>query len=225
MLQLVKTPSEVYVKAALGCLTTTVNLAHNCGWAFNKFMSQEMFNLAALLDPRPALLAGPAWYEAAVKDNSGERLALLGEIERMDPIDVKHKAPAGKTVTAVKTKPVSAGDGGCNLQMKAGVLPGVGVGGTFMVPEPVTQAQAKAHGTSVHVQLLTGSGYWATDVTGLGSDALKALAGQPTALSMAGSSTVYRTLGIHTCSDGSVVLSADAPAGEGGHVLAELKVG
>jgi hypothetical protein len=100
MLDLVKVPSRLNAKRVIASLTTAVNLAHNgvsAGCFLNKFCGKDWFDMAAGLDPRAALFAGPIWYEATLAD-TGQRMDLLTQIEQMDPIDVGYAAPKGNVL-------------------------------------------------------------------------------------------------------------------------------
>lgn len=104
ILTLIKLPSPDSVKAVLAALTNVVNLAHNNGWWLNKFIGAEWFDLAAALDPRVAVMAGPIWYDAATAD-VGQRMQLFGKLAQMAPIDLS--SIPGATVAA-KAKTVTA---------------------------------------------------------------------------------------------------------------------
>ena len=92
MIVLLQDPTEQHAIDVVARLNALVNLAHNNGWFLNKFCDSVWFDLAADLDPRVALMAGPVWYQATTVD-AGARLDLLDRVSGLVPIQIGHKAP------------------------------------------------------------------------------------------------------------------------------------
>lgn len=215
MLALIKSPSRTNVKNVMASLTNVVNLAHNNGWWMNKFITHDWFDKAADLDPRVALMAGPAWYESAIVPCDA-RMTLLGKIENMTPIDLMAVAGPGAGAK-VKGKPLvpksKAAVGGDELPSPSmhNLNPGpqihktnvanvnLGEGTTF--PHAVTGAQCVIKSTYLHVQVSGSVPLWygAVDVmvTPEQKSAIRtALQSAPVLTSKAGSSTPYLVLGV-----------------------------
>lgn len=233
MLALVRVPSRMNAKKVLASLTNAVNLAHNNGWWLNKFNAdQTLFDLAADLDPRIAIMAGPAWYESALVP-ADKRLALLAKVEQLHPIDLsaveaqygkkagKALAPKGKAATAdglPKGLDIGSGvaGGGASPYVhkpskKQGSFGAIAKGGTIRTESPVISAQMQGG----HLQIVTGSGgeYLSGEVEGLSPALLAELSKKPTVPSLSGSGAVY-----------NLVLVEGPLLKVGGYLLAKIKV-
>lgn len=216
MLDLVKIPSRLNARRVIASLTTAVNLAHNgisSGCFLNKFCSGDWFDMAAGLDPRAALMAGPIWYEATLADTS-LRMGLLDQIEAMDTIDIGYPAPKGNVLHVKGTEGTTLPktQGGADYAYtppapKIGQVPGGKVGSfdTVAIGTPATdagipgvpvKALAKWGGHAIHMQIeLSAGGYVSGEVsvpnTRWAGKAKTALAGAPSGPSMSGSGVTY----------------------------------
>lgn len=217
MLDLVKVPSRLNAKRVIASLTTAVNLAHNgvaSGCFLNKFCTKDWFDMAAALDPRAALMAGPIWYEATLADTGG-RMDLLTKIEAMDPIEIGYPAPKGNVLqshaghashTLIAVQPVYEmpepkaphTPGG-----KVGTFETVPVGSSAVaagIPGVPVKACVKQSGHALHTQIeLSAGGYVSGELTILNvrwvSKVKAALGGVSMAMqqSMSGSGVQYAT--------------------------------
>lgn len=163
MLKLVKSPSKAGAEAVLSCLTNVVNLAHNNGWWLNKFCGSEWFDMAADLDPRVAIMAGPIWYDAMLTPVAN-RMELLGKLEKMTPVDFLKHGPIHGIKTAVPHPGGKPGGIGMKAPFvppdpktqatKIAALPAVQAGGTVVLPLPALSGQCKVLSpTTMHVQV------------------------------------------------------------------------
>ena len=135
MLTLMANPTEQGAKQVVATLTNVVNLAHNNGWWLNKFTkSDDMYNLAAALDPRVAILAGPIWYEAT-KANHAHRLQLLDWISHLSMVDLN---PFGLQKALAHAKVMTANVSKGHKGLASGILGATkgdgGVGGEVGYP-------------------------------------------------------------------------------------------
>lgn len=233
MLALVRMPSRMNAKKVLASLTNAVNLAHNNGWWLNKFQAdQVLFDMAADLDPRVAIMAGPAWYESALVP-ADKRLALLAKVEQLHPIDLsaveaqygtkkgKVLASKGKAQTAdgmPKAYDIGSGHAGGtaspyvpHVSKKQGSFGTIAKGGTIRVESPVISAQMQG----AHLQVTIGAKgeYLSGEVEGLSPALLTELAKKPTVPSLSGSGSVYHLVLV----DGLLLKV-------GGYLLAKIKV-
>lgn len=224
MLTLIKQPTEANAKALLGCLNTVVNLAHNNGWWLNKFADTALFDYAADLDPRVAMLAGPMWYDAT-QVPADQRMSLLSTLQTYQPIDLsdvvsqkgdhllklaKTAKPSGKASAYGLTGLAIQGAGSKGSYSsayqpptmgKVGHLGDVKFGGAVQTPWPIAHTTAKGMGSEIHCQLADGKGKYVTvDVslvgTGYQGEAESLLQGLPTVKSLAGTNTDYKQLSI-----------------------------
>src|SRR5881394_854011 len=210
VLDLIRDPSTKSAVAIVETLNNLINLCHNNAWFLDKFIESSMWNLAADLDPRVALLAGPAWYQATLVPFD-RRTELLAKIEAMKPVTVAYKAPKGKVIEAggipshVNMGSAAAHKaGGAPLKNKAGlskVASGIDV--VFGEAMPISQygtpvkAQAILMGMSAHVQIqMSATTYVTVDVAPIPAAVQAVIVAQPTASSMAGTGTPYRVLAI-----------------------------
>lgn len=163
VLDLLAHPTETKAGALVGKLNALINLAHNNGWFLNKFCESTWFDLAADLDPRAVIMAGPAWYDATTTP-APVRLELLTRLETLTPIVLSHKTPNGKEVAA-KTPHGSANMGAGTghgshyghaiASKKVGQIGG-DYGDNLGALDGLVGAQIKAgsHGGTVHMQVL-----------------------------------------------------------------------
>lgn len=215
MIDLVRLPSRVNAKRVMEKLTTAVNLAHNgiaAGCFLNKFCSGEWFDMAAALDPRAACFAGPIWYQATLPEGA-DRIALLGQIEAMTPIDIGYPAPHGNVLGVKALAKVGAKLKGQTLMQAPHVAkvptPGIAGGkvGSFgsvalgEVPEGLSgvpvKACAKFHSGQAHMQIAVSAGGYVSGEVNLGEKAqriMEAAVGLPTMSSMGGTGVTYQTL-------------------------------
>lgn len=227
MLELVRTGSRQQAKQVLAVLTNVVNLAHNNGWWLNKFCTSDWFNLAADLDPRVAIMAGPAWYDAATADPAA-RMQLLTQIEAMKPIDVskleaKHGVASLEAATVKGKKKAKAtaatGSDPDAVQMSDShhgnpfVKPtggkiqtfGITAGDVVKVFQPPVKACCKVTDSdSCHLQigLQTPEGaYAAGEVGHIPPDLMALIKEQPTTPTLSGSGTKYQQLELQLSSD------------------------
>ncbi len=208
VLNLIAKPSSQSAVAIVETLNNLINLCHNNAWFLDKFVESSMWNLAADLDPRVALLAGPAWYQATLAPGD-QRVELLARIETMTPIVIKgHHAPKGKTIQAGSVPShvdMGAGSGGAKHKtLKPGlakVAHGIDVAygegipiGAHGTPK---KAQAVLHGEIAHVQIQVGAASYVTvDISNVPPATIEAIEAQPTAPSMAGTGTPYHVLAV-----------------------------
>lgn len=218
MVDLIKIPSRLNAKRVIAALTTAVNLAHNgvsAGCFLNKFCSADWFDMAAGLDPRAALMAGPIWYEATLAD-TGLRLGLLDQIEAMTPIQIGYPAPTGNVLHQKAPKAVSQiVPSHWSMAMAtepqvhtppAGSVPGGKVGSFDSVPVGSAASQAGIPGapvkalikiassTTLHTQIeLSAGGYVSGELSTNKRtiDKIKATHPGTTAPSMSGSQVPY----------------------------------
>ncbi len=209
VLDLIKAPSTKSAVDIVATLNNLINLCHNNAWFLDKFVESSMWNLAADLDPRVALLAGPAWYQATLVPGD-KRVELLERIEQMTPIVIKgHHAPKGKTITAgaVPSHVNMGGAGGGKkslhttykglTKLAAGIDVVFGEGIPISQYGTPTKAQAVLHGEIAHVQIQVGAtSYVTVDVSGVPDLTRQAIEAQPTSPSMAGTGTPYYKLAV-----------------------------
>lgn len=217
MVELVRIPSRLNAKRVIAALTTAVNLAHNgiaSGCFLNKFCTGDWFEMAAGLDPRAALMAGPIWYEATLAD-TGLRLGLLDRIEKMSPIEIGYPAPKGNVLhvtgaegTVIKpTKGAQVDPIYVPHVPPPGSVPGGKVGSFDTVPlgsaasaagipgAPI-KAMVKWGGNALHTQIELSAGGYVSGEIGFpnarwAAKVKKAVTEAPTGLSMSGSQVTY----------------------------------
>lgn len=214
MLDLIRVGTRKQAEKVLAVLTNVVNLAHNNGWWLNKFCTSDWFDLAADLDPRVAIMAGPAWYDAATADPAA-RMDLLAKIEAMKPIDLSDlesghfKANIAKaTVKGKKAKATAApitGETPDSVQMSDSHFAAnskVGKVGTFQIHYgqtiPVSGEVVQATMKGSHLQLAVPSvgkgAYVAGEVLDIPAEVSEAIKSQENVETLSGSGTIYKGL-------------------------------
>lgn len=222
MLQLICKPTIENAKAVLAALTNVVNLAHNNGWWLNKFITPEWFDLAAGLDPRPAVMAGPVWYDSAMTPLES-RMQLLQVIEKLQPIDLSdieektYAVSAGKVAQATIKKSqqklaaslaAEAAPSGTSMnepkagpgKAKVGSFGTVEAGARIKLPFVAGAALCSVHGSLLHVQIAndTQKQYVSGEISGLSQDLLTAAANGADVPSLSGSGATYQQLAIES---------------------------
>lgn len=219
MFELIRLPSRVNAKKVLAELTNTINLAHNNGWWLNKFSTADWFDLAADLDPRVALMAGPVWYESTLVP-AGPRMDLLTLIESMGPVDLgkwagvaikskevksKHKPSTGNGTTVPQSADMGGSSGGhqsyhspvyISKSKKLGGFASVEIGGSVPLSSVPLSALCKGDGGHLHTQLIMDDkgGYYSGEIINVPEGVTMAIDGFPTVPSASGSGVEYRLL-------------------------------
>lgn len=215
VLDLLADPTEARAGALVARLNALVNLAHNNGWFLNKFSEATWFDLAADLDPRAAIMAGPAWYEATTVP-ADVRMALLTRLETLTPIAVTFKAPNGKAVNAKAphgSVNMGAGSGSgshvgtATANKKTGTGSGMfdpdGAPLPFAVVDGLAGAQMKAgmggHGSQGHLQVITDAAghYISGSVAGLPVPVMAEIQDGDDTTSAGGTGTKYFKLAVN----------------------------